>query len=125
MSDVTTLLARYDTWHNERSELHGRDGSGEHPVSSSEWQGSDDEGAELAIDLAAALRAPREVWTAAVKTPYNPTPVATVHKTEGECFEHLREYYDPEGDADDEPPVAIVSHLEEDGYYINVDVHQL
>jgi len=71
------------------------------------------------------LGQPIKVWTCAVKTPDSPGLIATVHATEDECFEWLRDNHDPEGEADDEPPVAIVGHLEDWGYLIHIDVHEM
>lgn len=122
---IKQLLKRHDDWDTERAKLHERDGDGENPVSSSEWQNSDDEGSSLATLLADALRQPITVWTCTVKTPDSPGIVTWVRTTEEECWESLRENYDPEGEADDEPPVAIVGHLEDDGYVINIDVQEV
>jgi hypothetical protein len=123
MSNVTRLLKRHAKWEKQREKYYKREES--NPVSSSQWQNSDDEGVAIGQEAIELLRQPVKVWTCAVKTPDSPGLVATVHATEDECFEWLRDNYDPEGDADDEPPVAIVGHLEDEGYLIHIDVHEI
>lgn len=54
---ITDLLTRYDEWANERSDISERDGH-DGGVSSSEWQGSDDDAFDLLEKAIAALRAP-------------------------------------------------------------------
>ena len=122
---ITEALARYTEWDTKKQALHVREGHPENSPSADEWADSDDEGVELTHILAELLRRPITVWTCAVSGPDTPGLVATVHATEEECWEHLREHYDPEGMADDEPPVAIVAHLEDVGWLINVDVHEV
>jgi hypothetical protein len=122
MTDIDTLLKSYDTWASEKEQLHIREGHPDHSPSSSEWADNDDEGVELAHALAAALRQPVKVWTCAVA---QVAAVVTVHTSEEACFEHLRNTYDPEGMADDEPPVAIVGHLQNEGWLVDIDVHEL
>jgi hypothetical protein len=121
MHTITEALARYDEWDKDRDELSEAEGSGHFPSSSS-WEGSDDEGVELAHIFAGLLREPIKVWTCVVA---QVAPVVTVHATEDECFEHLRNTYDPEGMSDDEPPVAIVSHLQSEGWVVDIDVHEV
>lgn len=59
--DPAVLLAEYDAWAADRADLTARDcmpPSLDHmPPSSSEWEGSDNQAADLATRLADALRA--------------------------------------------------------------------
>lgn len=121
MHTITEALARYDAWDKDRDELSEQEGSGDFPSSSS-WEGSDDEGVELAHIFAGLLRQPIKVWTCAVA---QVALVVTVHPSEEACFEHLRDTYDPEGMADDEPPVAIVGYLQNEGWLVDIDVHEI
>lgn len=127
MTDIKTLLQRYDAWETAKEALHIAEGTDDSP-SSSQWADSDDEGVELARLLASALRQPVKVWTLTVvddQTVKAPLTV-TIHASEEACWESLRENYDPEGLADDEPPVAIVSYLEnEQGLTIGIDVQEV
>lgn len=124
MTDIKALLERYDQWETAKEALHIAEGTDDSP-SSSQWADSDDEGVELARLLASALRQPIKVWTCAINSPNTPGVFAWVFNTEDECFEALRESYDEEGEADDEPPVAIVGYLENRGYDIDIDVEEV
>jgi hypothetical protein len=127
MSDTTTLLKRHKAWRKGRKKLSKMEGKGDFP-SSSQWQNSDDEGVQIGEEAIELLRQPVKIWTLALADDDRPDmhPLrVTVHPTEEACWEHLREQYDPEGMADDEPPVAIVGHLENEGWVINIDVHEV
>ena len=122
------FLTRYNKWETGRAALSEAEGSGDYPSSSS-WEDSDDEGVELARIAAHILTQPHQVWVMAVTETGMlgvKTVNVTVHPTEEACWESLRENYDPEGEADDQPPVAIVGFLEnEQGLTIQIDVHTI
>lgn len=176
MTDIGELLAQYDVWDTARDRASARE-STDHPVSSSTWEDSDDEGVDLAHQFAGALRQevlclvckepirlgwihprsngnhgsiecgtgdgsiatasntpvpvpprpvePRQIWTCRVFDRENEEDTVTVHATEEQCWESLRETYDPYGPLD-EPPVAIVERLEEEkNLRIEIDVHEI
>lgn len=124
MTDTNTLLKRHKAWRKGRKKLSKMESKGDFP-SSSQWQNSDDEGVQIGEEAIELLRQPIKVWTCAIKTPDTPGVFAWVFNTEDEIFEALRESYDEDGEADDEPPVAIVGHLEDRGYEIDIDVQEV
>lgn len=125
MIDINTLLKQYDEWEDERSRLGVADGTDDSP-SSSQWQNSDDGAFSLLEQAIIALRQPLTIWTCSVKSPDSAGMVATVHATEEDCWESLRENYDPEGMVlADAEPVGVVSALEDEGYVIHIDVHEV
>lgn len=118
---ITETLARFDNWEKRRG-----DTSTSRLATPDDWQISDDEGVDLARDLAGILRQPLKVWTCRVMDRENDEDTVTVHATEEACWESLRENYDPEGLSDDEPPVAIVAYLEAtNDMRIDIDVHEV
>ena len=92
------------------------------PVSSSQWQSSDDEGVELAGSLASALREKRKVWTALVTNRPDGPAVVSLHATEEEAIESIEERF---GDDVERTSEGIVTDLENWGYTITVDVHEV
>lgn len=49
------VLIRYDEWAEHRVELSGQEATGDYPHYN-DWSGSDDDGCDLAHDLASTLR---------------------------------------------------------------------